>query len=118
MSLRDTEATDEQLSLLDDLPHVTVLDLKRTRITDRGMVHLSRLPLQALSLWKTVLATKVSINCAADGSQERRARRDEGDLDAALDDVAGWTDLEEWLGLCYTRVTDEGSRTTRAASRS
>lgn len=108
VSLRDTGATDAHLCLLDDLPHVTVLDLKSTRITDRGMVHLSRLPLEVLSLWKTGIGDE-GIRQLRDRTALRNVVLDETKVtDAALADVAGWTDLEEWLGLCYTRVTDEG----------
>jgi hypothetical protein len=133
VGLRDTQADDSDLRLLADLPHVTSLDLTNTRITDRGLVHLSHLPLQSLSLtstrvtdhgmillrhlplealalWKTDIGDEGVHHLRGLTTLKNMVLDETRITDAAMEDVAQWVNMEEWLGLCHTRVTDDGAR--------
>src|SRR4051812_2804623 len=44
VSLAGTDVTDDDLKLFENFPHVQVLDLSRTAVSDHGLSHLAKLP--------------------------------------------------------------------------
>jgi hypothetical protein len=84
VSLRKTDVTDAGLVHLKGLTNLEELDLERTNVTDAGLEHLQGLTkLQ----WLGLAGTKVT--------------------DAGLERLRGLAKLQ-WLGLAETKVTDAG----------
>ena len=132
VSLRDTAATDRDLELLRSLPHIRNLDLARTNITDKGLEivgrqsqlrsltllgpkfgddgvsHLRHLRLERLSLWKTTVTDRGVRHLREMTTLQNLVLDETRITDGALEDVGQLTNLEEWLGLTHTQVTDAG----------
>jgi hypothetical protein len=109
VSLRDTEATDDDLKVLAKFPDLENLDLTGTRITGAGLAHLERLKnLRSLCLWRTQ-ADDAGLGHIKGLTKMWQLVLDETQVtDAGLVHLKEMTGLEEWLGLTKTRVTDAG----------
>jgi hypothetical protein len=109
VSLRNTEATDDDIQILALLPQLENLDLTNTRVTGAGLAHLKGLKnLRVLGLWNTrvddaglehIKGLTKMWQLILDGTKV---------TDSGLVHLKGMTGLEEWLGLTETGVTDVG----------
>src|SRR5262249_23706555 len=111
VALRDLPVTDDDLTLLKQLPFVENLDLTNTQITGAGLAHLKHLKnLQYLGLWKTQI-DDAGLAHLKDLTQLWALVLDKTPVgDAGLVPRRGLTTLEEWLGLAFTRVPARGLR--------
>ena len=109
VSLRDTEATDDDLELLTKLPYLENLGLAGTHVTSAGLAHLRNLKqLRTLSLWKTQIDDGGLAHLEGLTKMWQLVLDETDVTDAGLVHLEGMTNLEEWLGLAHTKVTDEG----------
>ncbi len=109
VDLGETQATDDDLALIGLVPSVESVVLTSTPITSDGLRHLRGLSrLRVLSLWKTAIDDRGLAHLAGHTGLENLVLDNTGIGDAGLVHLRDLTELEEWLGLCHTKVTDAG----------
>lgn len=108
LDLHHTDIVDARLGELTiAVPALKELDLGETQVTDAGMKHLAKLPLQSLNLEETAV-TDVGLRDVAKLSELRDLGLVRTKVtDAGLKELARLTQLRE-LFLIKTQVTDQG----------
>jgi hypothetical protein len=105
---RKTAVADNDLAILQNFPDLEAIDLVDTQVTGSGLVHLEGMAkLKSLSLWNSPVNDRGLSHL--NNLTELRALILDGTkvTDAGMVHLQRLTNLEDWLGLTGTRITDE-----------
>lgn len=108
LTLQRTNVTDEGVASVARMRNLRQLDLSETAVTDKGLAKLKGLQLRELFLWRLNITDAGVAHLREMKSLERLILDETRVTDAALADIAHLNNLQHWLGLCYTQITDEG----------
>ncbi len=108
LTLQRTNVTDDGMQFVAQMPNLRQLDLSETVVTDEGLAKLKGLQLRELFLWRLNVTDSGVAHLREMKSLQRLILDETNITDAALADIAELNNLQYWLGLCYTQITDEG----------
>lgn len=109
VNLSKVKVSDDDLAILENLPDVESVDLSGTEISNDGLVHVEGMrKLKGLFLWKTLIDDRGLAHLR--NLTDLRLLILDGTTvtDAGMENLQGLTNLEDWLGLTDTQMSDEG----------